>query len=240
MPKTQLDWKKFAPLFGTWADKIKPFFDEGGLDPVYTFLRGQAQTGKQIAPASMHTYRAFIETPIDELKCVIVNEEPYSKFIGASPVASGVALDCSITARVQPELQNFYNGIEEELFNGLNLNYINDYDMHYLSSQGVLLINTAFTVEKDKPGSHLAIWDPFIVFLLFSVIPSTGVPVLFLGKTQKYEGLVANTNPVYKLDSPSSTIGVKWDTKGMFTAIAENIWISNKETILFLNIDPPF
>jgi hypothetical protein len=225
--KTSLDWKKFAPLFGTWADKIKPFFDEGGLDPVYSFLRSQAQAGKQIAPASMHTYRAFIETPIDELKCVIVNEEPYSKFIGASPVASGVALDCSITARVQPELQNFYNGIEEEMFNGLNLNYINDYDMNYLSSQGVLLINSAFTVEKDKPGSHLA-------------IASTGVPVLFLGKTQRYEGLVTNTNPIYKLDSPSSTIGIKWDTKGTFTAISKDIWKSNKETILFLNIDPPF
>jgi uracil-DNA glycosylase len=238
--KTTLDWKKFEPLFGTWASKIKPFFDEGGFDPVYTFLRAQSQAGKQIAPASMNTYRAFIETPIEDLKAVIVCEEPYSKFVGASPVASGVGLDCSITARVQPELQNFFNGIETDMFNGLNLNYINDYDLNYLSSQGVLIINTAFTVEKDKPGSHLAIWDPFIVFLLFSVIASTGVPVLLLGKTQKYEGLITNTNPVYKLDSPSPTIGVKWDTKDTFTQISKNIYKSNKETILWLNIDAPF
>ena len=113
--KTNLSWEKFSPLFGTWADRIKPFFDEGGFDPVYSFLRGQSQAGKQIAPASMNTYRAFTETQFDNLQCVIVCQDPYFKFVNGSPIASGVAMDCSITARVQPTLQNFYSGIEKEL-----------------------------------------------------------------------------------------------------------------------------
>ena len=241
--KTSLDWKKFAPLFGTWADKIKPFFDEGGLDPVYSFLRGQAQAGKQIAPASMHTYRAFIETPIDELKVVIVCQDPYFKFVNGSPVASGVAMDCSITARTQPTLEKFYGGIEKEMFNGLNLNYINTYDLSYLSSQGVLLLNAALTVEKDKPGSHMAIWEPFTKFLLTQVIATTGVPVLFLGKeASRFELLLAGTNPVYTLSHPAaaSYTGGVWDTKDVFTKISRDIYKSNKETIMWLPIDPPF
>jgi uracil-DNA glycosylase len=243
MPKTQLDWKKFQPLFGTWASKIKPFFDEGGLDPVYSFLRGQAQAGKKIAPASMNTYRAFIETPIEELKCVIVCQDPYFKFVNESPVASGVAMDCSITARVQPTLQNFYSGIEKELFDGLNLNYINDYDLSYLSSQGVLLLNIALTVEKDKPGSHLDIWNPFTTFLLTEVISSTGVPILYLGAQAGAFGiLTARTNPSFVLNQPDSAIytGKIWETEGVFTKINKAIWNTNKETILWLPVDPPF
>lgn len=240
---TQLDWKKFEPLFGTWAPRIKPFFDEGGFDPIYSFLRAQSQAGKQIAPASMHTYRALIETPLDELKCVIVLQDPYFKFINGSPVASGVAMDCSITARVQPTLQNFYNGIENEMYNGLNLNYINTYDLSYLSGQGVLLLNAALTVEKDKANSHSVIWTPFTTFLLSNVISSTGVPVLFLGKeASRFAPLVEKTNHVYLLPHPAAAAytGGKWDTKDTFTKISQDIQNSNNESIMWLNIDPPF
>lgn len=243
MKKTALDWKKFEHLFGTWASRIKPFFDEGGLDSVYSFLRGQSQAGKQIAPASMHTYRAFLETPFNELKCVIVLQDPYFKFVNGSPVASGVAMDCSITARVQPTLQTFYEGIETELFNGLNLNYINTHDLSYLSSQGVLLLNAALTVEKDKPKSHSTIWEPFTKFLLKEVIAPTGVPVLFLGKeASRFELLLAGTNKTYTLPHPASSsyTGGKWDTKNTFTCISRDIQESNNESIMWLNIDPPF
>jgi len=240
---TKLDWKKFEPVFGTWADKIKPFFDAGGFDPIYEFLRGQAKDNRSIAPVSMNTYRAFIETDLRELKAVIVCQDPYFKFIDGSPVASGVAMDCSITARTQPTLQKFYDGIEKELFNGLNLEYINTYDLSYLSQQGVLLLNAALTVEKDRPGSHMKIWEPFTTFLLTEVIASTGVPILFLGKEAgRFAPLVDKTNYVYKLNHPaaSSYTGGVWDTKGVFTAILKNVWDSNGETISFLNIDPPF
>lgn len=243
MSKTKLFWEKFCPLFGTWAERIKPFFDEGGFDPIYEFLRGQSQAGRQLAPSSMNTYRAFTECDFRELKCVIVCQDPYFKFINGSPVASGVAMDCSITARTQPTLQNFYNGIETELYNGLNLNYINTYDLSYLSKQGVLLLNCALTVEKDRPGSHMAIWHPFITFLLQEVIGPTGVPVLFLGKEAgNLAPLVEKTNYVYKLAHPAAAAysGGKWDTKGVFTEINKNIWDSNEDTVLWLNIDTSF
>jgi uracil-DNA glycosylase len=243
MSNTKLDWKKFEPLFGTWAERIKPFFMEGGFDPIYAFLRGQTQAGRQIAPASMNTYRAFTECDFRELKCVVVCQDPYFKFINGGPIASGVAMDCSITARVQPTLQNFYNGIETELYNGLNLDYINTYDLSYLSKQGVLLLNVALTVEKDRPGSHIATWAPFMGYLFQEVIASTGVPVLLLGKeAATLKPLIEKTNHVYTLPHPASAAytGGKWDTKGTFMEINDRIYESNKDTVLWLNIEPPF
>jgi len=240
---TKLDWKKFEPLFGTWADRIKPFFDEGGFDPIYEFLRGQTKDGRQIAPASMNTYRVFKETDYRELKCVILCQDPYFKFINGAPVASGVAMDCRATARLQPTLQKFYGGIEKELFNGLNLNYVDIDDLSYLSNQGVLLLNAALTVEKDRPGSHMAIWHPFTTFLLKEVIGPTGVPVLFLGKEAGHlEPLVCLTNPTFTAKHPASAAytGGVWDSEGCFEWLNRHILDSNNETVCWLHIDPPF
>jgi len=243
MSKTKLEWKKFEPLFGTRADKIKPFFDEGGFDPIYAYLRGQTQAGKKVAPASMNTYRAFAETDFRELKCVIVCQDPYFKFVNGAPVASGVAMDCRITGKAQPTLLKFYGGIERELFNGLNLNYIDIDDLSYLSQQGVMLLNTALTVEKDKAGSHMAIWHPFTTFLLKEVIGPTGVPVLFLGKEAGHlEPLVCLTNPTFTAKHPASAAytGGQWDTEGCFEWLNRHILDKDEETVSWLHIDAPF
>lgn len=240
---TRLDWKQFAPKFGTWAPKIKPFFEEGGFDPIYEHLKSESQKGKQIAPQSINTYRCFTETPIDELLCVIVGMDPYFKFVNSLPVADGLLFGCSITEKVQPSLQQFYNGIEDELYNGLNLNYINTHDVSYLAKQGVLMLNAALTVEKDKSGSHIDLWENFTKFLLEEIISVTGVPVLFLGKdAAAYEGIVVGTNYTYTLNHPASASygGTRWDTKGTFTKINKNIWESNEETIMWLNHELPF
>jgi uracil DNA glycosylase len=239
---TKLDKTKFAPLFGDWWPKIEPFFIRGGLDPIYAFLKTQSQKGKKIAPASNNTFRAFKETPLSELKAVIVCQDPYAKFIDGLPIASGVAMDCSMTARVQPTLQQFYNGIEKELYNGLNLNYISEYDLSYLSAQGVLLLNCALTVEKDKPGSHVAQWAPFTRFLFREIIGPTGVPVLFLGKEAGVYESLCLINPTYKLPHPVSATysGKIWDTQGVFTKINQNVEESINDSILFLNIETPF
>ena len=244
MKKTKLEWKKFEPLFGTWAPKFKPFFDKGGFDHIYDFLKGQSRKGIRIAPESINTYRAFSATDFNELKCVIVCQDPYAKFINNAPIASGVAMDCSITARIQPTLKSFYEGIEKELFNGLELNYQNDnYDLSYLSAQGVLLLNTALTVQKDKPGSHISVWEEFTLFLLKEVIAPTGVPILFLGRDAgSYELVCAHSNPTFVASHPASASYTKsiWDPKGAFTWLNEQIWDSNQETILWLPIDVPF
>ena len=240
---TGIDWNKFQHKFGTWKDKIKPIYDSGELDKIYRFLKKESLAGKQITPSSNNTFRAFLETDINELKCVILLQDPYFKFINGDPVASGIAMDCSITARVQPTLQQFYDGIEQELFNGLNLNYINTYDLSYLAKQGVLLLNAALTVEKDKANSHGYVWKKFTEFVLKEIISTTGVPIIFLGKeAQQFMPLVEKTNHCFPLNHPASSgyTGKKWDTKDTFTKVSQIIQENTNDSVLWLNIDAPF
>lgn len=239
-----MEWNKLADRFGSWASRIKPFYDLGGFDPIYKTLIAKSKSGIQIAPAGINTYRAFKETEYEDLKAVIICQDPYFKFVNGEPLATGVAMDCSITAKVQPTLKQFYNGIEKELFNGLELNYTDSYDLSYLSKQGVLLLNSSLTVEKDKPGSHAEIWEDFTIFLLKEVIAPTGVPVLFLGREAiKFEPILCITNPTFYAKHPASAAytGGSWETEGAFTFLNKHIWESNKETINWLPFEnPPF
>jgi len=104
-------------------------------------------------------------------------------------------------------------------------------------------MNTAFTVEKDKPNSHMKLWHEFTQFLFKEVIGPTGVPVLFLGKEAgKFSGLIDKTNPVFLASHPvsASYSGKNWDTNGVFKKLNDCIWDSNKETISWLRIESPF
>lgn len=239
-----MEWKTLEPRLDSWADKIKPFFDRGGFIPIYEHLKQQTKNGAKIAPISQNVYRAFKETEFDNLKAVIVCQDPYFKFTSdGNPIASGIAMDCSITQKIQPTLKQFYGGIEKELFNGLNLNYIDSYDLSYLSKQGVLLLNTALTVEKDKPNSHVKLWEDFTIFLLKEVIGPTKVPVLFLGKeAAKYEPALYLTNPTKCVKHPASASysGGIWDSEGAFKWLNKHIWNSCEDSIEWLNIDVPY
>lgn len=239
-----MEWTAFKDKFHpSWHAKMKGFIESKECDEIYAFLKTQSQAGKLIAPQSINTFRAFKETPLDELLCVLVGMDPYYKFVDGKPVADGLLFGCSITEKPQPSLEKFYGGIEKELFNGLNLNFINDWDVSYLAKQGVLMLNSALTVEKDKAGSHKDVWLPFTKFLLKEIIGPTGVPVVFMGKeAQVYTGVVEHTNPTFEISHPASAsyVGGLWDTKDTFTKVNECIWGSNKETIMWLNADVPF
>jgi len=238
---TNLDLKRFKPLFGNWWYRIEPFFLSGEMDKVYDFLKSESKKGKKLAPASSNTFRVFKEVDYNDLQCVVLCMDPYFTFVNNEPIASGVALDCSVTGKLQPSLRNFYSGIEEELYSGLTLERdLTQTDLSYLSKQGVMMLNAALTVEKDKAGSHIAIWNTFTTFLLKEVIAPTGVPILFLGKeAQSYRPLVEKTNYCYSLSHPASASynGGIWKTEEVFKKINKHIWESNKEIIHWLYID---
>jgi uracil-DNA glycosylase len=238
-----MNWNSFKDKFHlSWWESIKPFIESEACDSIYAFLKAETAKGKKIAPASINTYRAFYETPLEDLKGVIVLQDPYFTFTKDGPIADGLAMGCSITKKLQPTLRNFYSGIETELYNGLNLNYIEDYDVSYLANQGILMLNTALTVEKDIPNSHKEVWKPFTTFLFENVLAKTNVPILFLGKEALNFRPLLKTNPCFHLSHPASAAytGGTWNTKDTFTQMSKVIWEQSNESILWLNIDSPF
>jgi uracil-DNA glycosylase len=177
-----MDWEEFKDLIHeSWHEKLKPFIESKDCDVIYKRLKKDSKRGKKIAPLSENVWRCFKETPFDKLKLVMIGMSPYHTFRRNTPIADGLLMGCSVTGQLQPSLELFYDALERDYNNGLNLHMVKDPDVSYLARQGVLMLNVALTVEANKPGSHTKLWEPFMKYLFEEVLDKTGVPVVFLG-----------------------------------------------------------
>lgn len=239
-----MDFDKFKSQFHpSWHAKMRPFIESDQCDAIYAFLKTESKRGKKIAPISMHVWRCFKETSLDDLKVVMVGMSPYHTFKNEAPVADGLLMGCSITNQLQPTLEQFYGGLERELHQGLNLTYKPNPDVIYLAEQGVLMLNAALTVELNKAGSHLDVWEPFMKYLFEEILTPTGVPILFLGKDaakyKKYTGIFSH-NFVVSHPASASYRGTDWDTEGVFTKIDILLEENNGFGVQWLDMDVPF
>ena len=139
-------------------------------------------------------------------------------------------MGCSVTEKLQPSLDKFYDGIFMEYYNV----GIKDPDVSYLANQGVLMLNASLTCEMNKPGSHCNIWEPFIAYLFENVLDVVHAPVVFLGKEAvKYNKYVAPFTWTFELSHPASAAysHTMWDTEKVFTKIDKILMDNNGDKI---------
>jgi uracil DNA glycosylase len=239
-----MNWEKFKNEFHeSYHEKMRPFIESEQCDKIYEYLKAESKRGKKIAPLSSLTWRCFKETPLDQIKAVIAGYCPYHTFIKGVAVADGLALGCSITGKLQPSLIKFYEGLELELYKGMNLNITKSPDVSYLAEQGVLMYNVALTTEKDKAGKHLSLWEPFVKYFLENVIGYTQIPIIFLGKeASKYKKYVTPFTHTFELDHPAFAARMQdvWDTKGVFKKVNILVKENTGTEIEWLNDECPF
>ena len=239
-----MKWDNFKHQFHpSWHAKMRPFIESEECDKIYAFLKAESKRGKRVAPLSMHVWRCFKETSLDDLKVVMVGLCPYHTLKNDAPVADGLLMGCSITEQVQPSLDQFYDALEREFYDGLNLSIIKNPDVTFLAKQGVLMLNAALTTEINKAGSHMKIWEPFIKYLFEEVLNVLGVPYVFLGKDaakyKKYTGIFTH---VFEISHPASASykGAEWDTEGVFIKVNTLLEENNGFSVMWLDIDAPF
>lgn len=236
---TKLNWEKFGPKFGTWATKIKPFFEGGGLDGIYKELKEQSGRGIRIVPDSADVFRCFRATPLTELRVVLVGMCPYHT-IG---VADGLCMSCSLTNVLQPSLEQFYGALEEEFHEGLCIGCERNPNLEYLAKQGVLLFNAALTTKAGIAGTHQDLWEPFTAFILREIVSVTGVPVVLLGgEAKQFAGCLATHQPIFELSHPASAAHkkTKWSSEGVFKQVNDVMKKTNGEEIFWLLEEAPF
>lgn len=239
-----MNFDKFKNLFHkSWHVKIKPFIESPECDEIYKFLKTESkENGKSISPLSFNVYRAFMETSLDDLKVVIIGEKPYITNFEESPLADGLLLGCTTINKVLPPLEKFYEGIELELFDGLNLSYIKTPDVSYLSKQGVFMLNGSLTCEIGSDSSHKDIWKPFIKFLFENIFNDTGICVIFMGEAKEYS-VYANNIYCFYTDNPVTCAKQKlaWSSNNVFKQI-RNILVqkNNFEIDWLLTDEIPF
>lgn len=233
-------WDKFKDQFHeSYHGKVKKFIESEACDKIYAYLKEEGRRKKLILPHSQNTYRCFKETPLNEVKVILLGYCPYHSLVNGVPAADGLMFSSSLTGKLQPSLLTVYKGLEQDLHNGLNLSYEQTPDLSYLSSQGILLWNSALTTEYLKAGKHQEIWHPFTKFMLEEVFAYTGIPIVFIGKdSEVFKRYVTplTHGPIFTLEHPSfaSRENRDWETKSVFKILTKLIKDQNGYEIKWL------
>jgi uracil-DNA glycosylase len=117
-------------------------------------IAAERASGVVIHPPQEQVYRAFELTPYDQVRVVIVGQDPYH----GPGQATGLAFSVPRGARVPPSLRNIYT----ELGTDLQVPRPTHGDLASWADQGVLLLNTTLTVREGAAGSHAGRgWERF-------------------------------------------------------------------------------
>ena len=144
---------------------------------------------KIIYPEKENLFRAFKETKLDDIKVVILGQDPYHE----EQQATGLAFSVPGGLKLPPSLKNIYQEIENEY----NYLMLNNGDLTYLARQGVLLINAFLSVEAHKPLSHHFKEYEIFITHLFSYLNNIDHPIVYMlwgNFAKKFAKLINNPN----------------------------------------------
>lgn len=140
-------------LLGDWSDMIesemgRPYFNE-----LATFI-DEAYATSTVYPARQDIWNAFVYTKLKDVKCVILGQDPYH----GPNQAHGLSFSVQDGVRFPPSLRNIF----QELQDDIGCDMPTSGNLEKWARQGVLLLNTALTVEAGKAASHRGKgWETF-------------------------------------------------------------------------------
>ena len=204
-----------------WGRVLKSFIFSGDFDNILTKLYTLSQGDKRFTPPLKQVFRAFEECPYDKLQIVMVGQDPYPTF----GVADGIAFSCGNTKQLQPSLRFILDEVNRTVYRGHPGSLAPD--LTRWSNQGILLLNTALTVEVGKIGSHYDIWKQFTAYLLDWLNNyNPGLVYVYMGKkAEEWSMMTSDSNNVkYFVKHPASAAynGSKWDSNDMFIKILKD------------------
>ncbi|SEQ22758.1 uracil-DNA glycosylase [Neolewinella agarilytica] len=130
----------------SWKEALSEEFTKPYFRMLTTFLKEEKAAGKAIYPPGPLIFNAYNTTPIDEVKVVILGQDPYHN----PGQAMGLSFSVPKGVTIPPSLRNIY----KELNTSIGLEKPNHGDLTHWAEQGVFLLNAMLTVEKNDPGSH--------------------------------------------------------------------------------------
>ena len=133
-------------LDGSWKQVLLGEFDKPYMAELRRFLAAEKQQGKRIYPPGELIFNALNSTPFDQVRVVILGQDPYH----GPGQAHGLCFSVLPGVPVPPSLQNIF----KELRSDLGLTPPNHGCLAAWAGQGVLLLNAVLTVEAGKPASH--------------------------------------------------------------------------------------
>ena len=169
----------------SWRPVLAAEFEKPYFQKLTAWVRGEYAT-TAVYPLGSQIFHAFDACPFDEVKVVILGQDPYH----GKNQAHGLAFSVNEGVRTPPSLQNIFKELQDDLpgtpapANG---------NLDRWASQGVLLLNATLTVRAATPGSHQKKgWEEFSDAVISQV--SAGRPhvvfILWGAYAQKKEELI--------------------------------------------------
>ncbi len=156
----------------SWKEVLKPEFDKPYFEQIVSFLKAEKNAGKTIYPAGGNIFNAFGFTPFNDVKVVILGQDPYHN----PNQAHGLSFSVPDGVKPPPSLVNIFKEIETDL--GIPIPVSGN--LERWAKQGVLLLNAALTVEANTPMSHAQIGWHFFTDEVIRVISNQKENVVFM------------------------------------------------------------
>ncbi|TCI50682.1 uracil-DNA glycosylase [Exiguobacterium sp. SH1S21] len=140
-------------LLGDWSDIIADEMEQSYFVDLKAFV-DEAYATTTVYPQREDIWNAFVYTKFKDVKCVILGQDPYH----GPNQAHGLSFSVQDGVRFPPSLRNIF----QELHEDLGCSVPKSGNLENWARQGVLLLNTALTVEASKAGSHRGKgWEQF-------------------------------------------------------------------------------
>ncbi len=179
----------------SWEELMKKESENGTLGPIKEKLE-EAYAHSTVYPARENLFRALDMTPMDQVKVVILGQDPYHE----PGQAQGFSFSVPAKVKTPPSLVNIYKELAEEYGQPVNRSG----DLSDWAAQGVLLLNSILSVEQGKPLSHAGFgWQTFTNDIL-KELNTLDQPIVFLlwgAQARKAKEFLNNPNHLV-LESP--------------------------------------
>ena len=154
-----------------WDNELSTVFNGEGFKKFYHIIEHEYAT-KTIFPPKNYIFNALKLTSYKDVKVVIVGQDPYH---GVNE-AHGLSFSVQKGVKVPPSLKNIY----KELYDDLGVKPCDNGDLTRWAKQGVLLLNSVLTAEKDKPASHKNLgWERLTDYII-KLLDNKEDPVVFI------------------------------------------------------------
>ncbi|EAI6907111.1 uracil-DNA glycosylase [Campylobacter coli] len=148
-----------------------------------------------IYPPANLTFNAFNLTPLDELKIVLLGQDPYHQ----PNQAMGLSFSVPYGVKIPPSLLNIY----KELKTDLNIEPSKSGNLSSWAKQGILLLNSILSVEAGKPASHSSWgWQEFSDAVISKLsLEKSGLIFMLWGNYAKSKKALIDTNKHFILEA---------------------------------------
>lgn len=132
----------------TWKEKLSSEFAKPYFNELTTFVKDEYKA-TAVYPHPKNIFRAFDMCPFDDVKVVILGQDPYH----GKGQANGLCFAVNEGVTIPPSLKNIFKEINSDLGHS-QAREVSGGDLTYWAKQGVLLLNATLTVRANTPASH--------------------------------------------------------------------------------------